>query len=351
MIKLLTGGQILESIKRLATRTDKLDLGVAFWGKDAVSRLGLDHTKAQLRILCDLESGACNPKAMLELLGRPNTHIKSINGFHAKVYLSSSAAVVGSANASANGLGEEDDEAHLELEAAVLTLILRFLVTSTRGLSAIGAVPRRSKLTEAQFWRSVKFQATTEMRVRDASRARGRSCPCSNSQPDWFRDRRIRLIAYDDVNRSRESDASFERSKKERYSSSELEKYSAHGEVPIYEDDIKWLRPGEFVIDNWVVKNNELVTVKKTGLWQVKTNNWYEYLDNGRRRANIFLDKVGTAFGLGFPKNEQRKFANRIEKYFQTHPRLKADRHGCLIDMPLSEVPRYFGWANERSNG
>lgn len=86
-------------------------MAVAFWGAGASDRL---RPMSGGRILCDLGSGACNPSEIRALIKR-GYEVRTRDGMHAKVYLSSSAAIVCSANASANGLGLEGNEVQDDL--------------------------------------------------------------------------------------------------------------------------------------------------------------------------------------------------------------------------------------------
>ncbi|WP_165832103.1 phospholipase D family protein [Novacetimonas pomaceti] len=61
----------------------------------------------KLEILCNLDSGACNPAELRKLLKRPGVTLKSHPSLHAKVWWTPKAAVLGSSNASTNGLALE----------------------------------------------------------------------------------------------------------------------------------------------------------------------------------------------------------------------------------------------------
>ena len=59
-MRFLTEADILEQVRGLASRSDKLMAAVAYWGKDAAERTGLaEHPNpAEVRVICDLLSGA-----------------------------------------------------------------------------------------------------------------------------------------------------------------------------------------------------------------------------------------------------------------------------------------------------
>lgn len=96
--------------KWVCSQKGRLDLAVAFWGDGAIAQLGLKNGR-KARILLELKSGSTNPKVVQELLGMKSVQVKQRDLLHAKVYLGQDEMVIGSANASANGLGAEGKEA------------------------------------------------------------------------------------------------------------------------------------------------------------------------------------------------------------------------------------------------
>src|SRR4051812_46625819 len=116
-MKFLKGKEIAQHIRDALAATDACDLAVSYWGLNAPSTLKLGKMSGDVRVLCDARSGACNPVALQGLLDM-GVKLKTRDRLHAKVYLTRACAIVGSANASANGLGEEGQEAG-NIEAAV----------------------------------------------------------------------------------------------------------------------------------------------------------------------------------------------------------------------------------------
>jgi hypothetical protein len=111
VMKLLDETTALDAIRSLLAEADHARLAVAFWGKGAISRLGLDRPGLSLEILCNLDSGACNPAELRRFLNLPGIKLRSHPALHAKVYWTAGGAVLGSSNASANGLALESDAA------------------------------------------------------------------------------------------------------------------------------------------------------------------------------------------------------------------------------------------------
>jgi hypothetical protein len=51
----------LDKIQDLLRGTKEAKIAVAFWGRGAVETLGIDRRALQVEIICNLDSGACNP--------------------------------------------------------------------------------------------------------------------------------------------------------------------------------------------------------------------------------------------------------------------------------------------------
>lgn len=99
----MTGNDLATAIKHLLTGTD-IRCAVAFWGIGAETLLN-KAGDAQPRIICDVMLGGTSPNALRALGAPKNEDLRHIPGFHAKVYISDRGAIIGSANASRNGVG------------------------------------------------------------------------------------------------------------------------------------------------------------------------------------------------------------------------------------------------------
>lgn len=110
-MNLLDETKALANIRELLADAQHAKLAVAFWGKGAIERLGLDRPGLTAEILCNLESGACNPAELRRLYDHPRITLRSHPALHAKVWWTAGRAVLGSSNASANGLAIEGEAA------------------------------------------------------------------------------------------------------------------------------------------------------------------------------------------------------------------------------------------------
>jgi hypothetical protein len=91
-------------IRSILSKTDTATLVVAFWGAGAIESLGLDKKWKSLRVVCNLDSGACNPDEIGRLTKLTNVDVRTDWRLHGKVYMAPDALVMGSSNASGNGL-------------------------------------------------------------------------------------------------------------------------------------------------------------------------------------------------------------------------------------------------------
>jgi hypothetical protein len=99
----------LAKIKEIFGRAQQAKIAVAFWGRGAVQALGLDRPDLEAEIICNLDSGACNPSEIGKLRRlRPHIPVRSDPRLHGKLYWTPGGIVIGSSNASTNGLAVED---------------------------------------------------------------------------------------------------------------------------------------------------------------------------------------------------------------------------------------------------
>lgn len=113
-MQLLNGPEAEREIKKLLDAAEWVRIAVPYWGKNAVTRLGLDRLRTDdVRIVCNLLSGGCNPDEIEKLNKIFGNNIKTNNNIHAKVYLTDKGVVLGSSNASTNGLGSEGSKSEV----------------------------------------------------------------------------------------------------------------------------------------------------------------------------------------------------------------------------------------------
>lgn len=103
----LTGRALADRIREVCT-ADEVDCAVAFWSGAVRDDLFPRWKTQKIRIICDISMG-CNSKGSLRAYGAPdNPQLRVHDGLHAKVFISSAGAIIGSANASLNGIGRSN---------------------------------------------------------------------------------------------------------------------------------------------------------------------------------------------------------------------------------------------------
>lgn len=125
-MEFLDARQTKIAVRKLIRESMSIDLVVAFWGDGAIDELGLSERAGTINIVCNLESGATNPKVIsdLEKLAKgngPRISVGQNDRLHAKIYLFDDAVIIGSSNASTNGLAFEGGELTHWMEANVLS--------------------------------------------------------------------------------------------------------------------------------------------------------------------------------------------------------------------------------------
>jgi hypothetical protein len=106
---------LTKQMKRLVRASD-VRMALAYWGKDALTLLDLSPKRAGLQIVCCLKGGKSDPD-IIEQFGKKALQNDRL---HAKVIWTPEEAIVGSANASSNGMPSEEEQARGLIEAGVL---------------------------------------------------------------------------------------------------------------------------------------------------------------------------------------------------------------------------------------
>ena len=104
-MRFLTGVEIQQHVSRILRRTGVASVAVAYWGTGATKLTGIERhpDPGQIRVICDLLSGFCNPTEIKGLIWL-GVRVRTLDRLHAKVWMSGDDIIVGSANASMNAL-------------------------------------------------------------------------------------------------------------------------------------------------------------------------------------------------------------------------------------------------------
>jgi hypothetical protein len=141
MARFHNGPSALEWIRQRVANGEEATLAVAFWGNGAIEQIGLHSrpTANSVHIICNLKMGGTNPFEVERLCKLPNVTVQQSDKLHGKVYSFDRAALVGSANASANGLSFEGAEAFAWDEANIVVNNTKVLEDINNWISRLDA--------------------------------------------------------------------------------------------------------------------------------------------------------------------------------------------------------------------
>lgn len=179
---------------------DNIDIAVAFWGDGAVEMLGLSPDRA-FRILLDLGTGGTNPNEVRKLLKIAPKSVRCVDRLHAKAYIAEKELVLGSANASANGLGLEGTEATRWRELGLRTDDVNAVKEAK---SWFDRQWRSAKLIDKEMLQAAEKAWKNRQRTRPISTAQKREnlLDAVRASPSEFRNRGIWvMVIIDDLSK------------------------------------------------------------------------------------------------------------------------------------------------------
>ena len=329
-MRFLSGAEIQQQVRQLVSRAGEVSAAVAYWGKGATERTGLAENgrPETVRVICDLLSGACNPDEV-ETLARLGVTVRTLDRLHAKVWIASGQIIVGSANASHNGLPGDDEEADdASIEAAVLSrdpdLIRQVAAWFEDQWCASNAIEDRHLEQARDMWSR-----------RHRTGGRGFTAPLTDKiQKPASLDRfhSLRLIAYLADDPSPEADKYVERNHGLHFSDEEWREFGHDG--PWYEqplDDPEWPhRPGTVYMDFRCAAEGGNFTYN--GFWQVRDGPTVTLKDV---RLTL-LTRLPHFNGCSLTKKEKKDIARRIRKCVAQR-KCEPDEFGSYIDESFLE--------------
>ncbi len=262
---------------------------VAYWGAEAITRLELDDDLHDLTIFCDLFSGCCNPKTLRGLMSR-GARVLNAPRLHAKVYLGNG-MVVCSANASTNGLAEEDKEAASAIEAGIFSSDPSQIRAARAWLSALEK--HAETVTSADL-----------LLVDDLWKARRRDRPVRPSNalspaelilkdPNWFDERPLKVAVYEtsdppkNVERAYKATPFFD-----------AQTYESQNDYPFFWKAKSWgVRAGDLIL--CIEVDGRVVSCD--GVWRA--------LDQAGRLGVIPLRRESQIFGMTLTRRDRNLLA------------------------------------------
>jgi hypothetical protein len=329
-VKFLTKSMVQTEIRRIMKKQGEALIAVAFWGDGGATTAGvLGRTNGKTRVLCDLFSGSCNPDE-IATLRKSKIEVRSLDGMHAKVWCVDEEIVIGSANASANGLGFEGKELLGNTEAAVLVNDSVF-----------------AKKVRAWFekcWRDLQtrkigskevddVRALWELRRRQRHRQGTKTLLEALSAPGTKKlFERVRVVAYKPSDVSNEVERAYDEQVKATYSESHLSVYP--DTLPFYEDDKNWdIHPGDVILDFHCARKR--ATPSLDGIWRVREKGWVVDVPTPNAPSNrmILCDPLIDVAGYRLPKAELKLLSDLIKTRLERGK--WSVNNGSYLDEPL----------------
>ena len=123
-IKFLSKDSYTREVQKIIEDQSDLNIAVSYWGNRRLSNLGLtervENGNHNIRVICDLFHIACRHEP-IEWLHSKGVPLKYISGLHAKVWISNSSVIIGSANSSWAALPSKIKAGNSNEEAGIWT--------------------------------------------------------------------------------------------------------------------------------------------------------------------------------------------------------------------------------------
>lgn len=334
----LSSEKYLEQFFNLIKESDDLSVAVAFWGDGAQALIANAWRGQSLRLVCNLSTGGTNPKVIRDLLKlaeeRPGIKILKLDNLHAKVAVSSSAAIVGSANLSVNGLGSESSECAGWHEAGIL----------------VGEQKQLASIQEwfEKVWSQAQGISEKDLQKAEVQWARNRmgrsliSGKFSNAPSVALKNRNIYIAIYQ---QEASSEAIAEAEKIEKDASSSVDFHSKNSKLDFFEDwcdDCEEPLPKDSPIISMRYEKRRLSAI---GAWIRVPQLDKTFKDkDGKDVPLTMLGQLKHISGLTLSQAEGRILARRLKPWVdELYANAELGTSRCL---PLDE---FLSWESEKA--
>jgi hypothetical protein len=155
MLELLREYDVAKRFRKLKKSAPESIVAAPFWGKGALALLGIGGGQ-KFQIVCNLQSSACNPYVIEDLKNAQGVTVRSHPQLHAKIYATNKFAIIGSSNASSNGLAIEG-QPESWIEANVISDDPTIVGSAFALFQEIWDSPTTSKITNAALTEAKKL--------------------------------------------------------------------------------------------------------------------------------------------------------------------------------------------------
>lgn len=319
-MRFITGDDYTSTVQNVLSNGQETRCAIAFWGHEWINYF--DGLIQPIQIICNLESGATNPSIIEKFRHKKNIELRTHCRLHSKVVLSGNNAIIGSANASANGLSLEDSELRGWIEAGVMTQNPEIIADADQWFNRLwgDAIDVKqmdsSKLNMIiESWKDRRRRRHPDLMSPEVS-----ILAKLKNDPEWFKDSNILIVITRD-SASMEAEKTFHRI---------LPKIEEQDNADFYEDFTE-LPSDHFIVDLYYGprKGFEFTGLFKTPDPPIISK--FRYEDGGQGTITL-CSKVKSIQGMIVSNEDERLLKQRIEELWQAkHP--SEDESGTFIDV------------------
>jgi PLD-like domain len=326
----------------LSSKADQAKLAVAYWGEGAARELGLSKRTVSTRIICDLWSGRCNPDEIKSLLSY-GAIIRTLDKLHAKVYWTPTVVVIGSNNASTNGLGFEGSEARSNVELSAAIYDREFVETVRNWFEEQWAKSEPVDCESAEdarpFWEAAQRDRPTQ-----SSKTLLRGLAQGSLR---LRNASIWVAAHSGIPPERPVQRVFQNEGRRRYTDRELREVQDY--YPYYQDTSGcWpVEPGHVILDFELKIRSGLPEFG--GMWRVRSDPFIAAPTERYPRSRIVLcDMINDYRGMRLPQREAALIGKAISAHLKACKRRSSDTCPGYYDFLLWKALKAF-WEEHKS--
>lgn len=324
----------LQKIQSITAAAGTKKFAVAFWGQGAAEQLGISKANGiECQILCDLFSGACNPKEMHKLLSL-GCEIKTIDGLHSKIYCNADQVLIGSSNASSNGLASNTKQFSGNVEANALVTERPFVDAVHKWFDEHWSLPSTQSVTTTLVEESKPIWLTNSAMTRQLTNGLLSEI---RQHPGFAQKLKARVIFYVFDKGSASAERAYNLQGRARYSDAELRFFA--DVLPYYEDRGGWnVHPGDVFLDFECSKPKGRATFY--GIWRVRKDPFI-FVGRSKEHRIILLDKLTDIDGLRVTGQDRKKMEQAIDRYMKSDPKhWEADQYGDFLDVSFADFWR-----------
>lgn len=320
----ISSSEYLNTVKSIVREDNEVRAAVAFWGSGADAIF--THRKNQrVKIICNLASGATNPRVIENLMASPGYEVRQHDSLHAKVIVGDRQAIVGSADCSSNGLNFEGDELIGWEEAGILTEDELQILRIKKWFDAMWDDAEYISPDDIKY----AMQKWNDKRAIRSNLSPNKKFALSNLKRTELVDRKIYVVVYRDELSDEAREAYY------KYDKSLTQQDAAYSErlPPLYE---AWpeLPKDAYLIDLQYGPRDGLYC---SGVYMRSGNDIEFNYSDGQAGHLAICCKKNAVINYAFKNSEGKSFVEEIRPYWQKIKKLITAESGAKC-IPLLDI-------------